>query len=222
MKKSLSLFIVLAAFAQIASADQTKKARANDLVDSYTLTNDGRLFRTMSSGAKCDVTTGVEDFKISQHPNDAAMIYYIKDRALYYLKNIKGAERGKSCPSANKQKLISDVKRQDGKFQYHVVSNTNTDLVNTALSSSGKFYAWPNSGSPVTFSGVESYKLNACYGAQGKSFNTYMVFLRKNNGSIAKVKGNANNKGLIEVKTDDSQFYGSVSEFTSRNNVCNQ
>lgn len=214
-KKAFGLTLV-ALFASVAAlADETKQARSNDYAISYTLTDSGRLYRTMPNGNQCDITTNVSDFKVSQHPKDAAVIYFKKEGNLYYLKNLSWKQASKPCPGAEKAVLMSDVKK------YNVISNTNTDLVNTALSYGGRFAAWPNSGSPVSFDGISAYSLNNCYGKKDRSFNTYMVFLLTNGGKIVKVRGNASGYGSIEYKVDDSKYWQSPEQFIRQNNVCN-
>lgn len=137
MKIQVRLIALLVAFTGIsafAKDDIVKRARNNDVASEYILKANGDLFRIVS-GNKCQVTNGVEDMKISAHPNDTAMMYFIKEGDLYILKN---AETHGQCPKADKKVLMPNVARSGSNYKYNVVSNTNTRVVNVALDSYGK------------------------------------------------------------------------------------
>ncbi len=61
-----------------------REARRNDTADRYMLDDDGTFFRWIK-GIACTITYGVEDFKVSKHPNDAAVVYYKKGGDLYMI-----------------------------------------------------------------------------------------------------------------------------------------
>lgn len=236
MKGFLASFAVVALVAACGAQDTSsnltskkpqnllldKKARSNDLVDRYQLNQDGTLDRVMDNGRRCTVTTNVVDFKISEHPSDAAMIYFVKtDGTLYYLKNAD-ARRDGNCPAANTAALLSDLKKEGSKYRYNVVSNTNTTIVNVALTkgwflSAGTFLAWPNTGSPVVReTDITDYSMNECYGADGKSYKTYVAFIMNSLGQVKKIKG----EKPEDSKWDLDHRYDSIQDFKKSNHVC--
>ena len=211
MKKFLSLTVLAITaltFAGPAFAE-TKKARDNDLVDSYEL-EDGKLSRQIGN-MKCDVTNGVTSFKVSQHPQDAAMIYYMKDGDLHYLKNPAGAVRKNGqCPKAEKAMLLANVK------DYTVVSSEKTKIVNMALTEGGRLVGWPNTGRPlVDKQGIKTLKMNPCNDKAGYSFKRYVAFGEARDGTVLKIEGD---------KPEDSAFtperFDSISEFKEKMDVC--
>jgi hypothetical protein len=52
--------------------DQGRRNSGMEIADSYTLMPNGDFFREVN-GLKCQVTSKVEDFKVSSHPRDAAL-----------------------------------------------------------------------------------------------------------------------------------------------------
>lgn len=190
-------------------------SRRGSDIKAFVLTHSGDFYAYYADiNQNCQITNGVKDFKASQHPNDAAAAYYITyDNTLYYAKPTRS---GRNCPSKNVGRLAYNVK------SWPVVSNTNTTIVNIALTQGGQLTAWPNSGSPVyTDSGVEEVSMNDCYGVQGKSFNSYVMFTLDRAGNVTKVKGQ-DGRYFRDDKTDNNNYRGfrSISEFKAKNNVC--
>ena len=186
--------------------DQTKNARNNDLASRYELADNGNFFRYVGNN-KCQITNDVESFKVSSHPSDAAMVYFVRSDDLYVLHN---SSRTGNCPKASKKVIMRNVKK------YSVVSTTKTTIVNIALDNRGNFSSWDNRSPLVRKTGVEAYSMNNCYGVSGKSFSSYVAFAINRAGHIFKLKG----KSPSDSKWDTSKKYRSVSEFVSKNNVC--
>lgn len=189
---------------------ECKNARKNDWADQYALDRGGNLF-AYRDGLKCQVTNGVRDFKISQHKNDVAAIYYEKDGDLYILIN-QGDFRSRNCPSQNKKKLMADVDK------FTVTSNTKTDVVNVALSKRGELVAWNDRDVVYRDTGVEDYLMNQCFGAEGKSFSSYVLFSIDRAGEVTKVKGEADYKYVAARST--GKRYGTIGNFKDSENVC--
>jgi hypothetical protein len=199
---ALTLSSAPAAFAK----DTIKQARDNDIATQYGLTVDNTLYRIVG-GKRCDITTDVQSFKVSQHPKDAAMLYYKKGSDLYV---IGRSAPSRQCPKANSKLLMQDVKK------YNVVSNTNTTIVNVALSYSGKFVAWDNSNPVLTVAGADDYEMNQNYGVQGKPFSSYVAFVHSAyGGNIMKVKGQSPEAS----KWDSSRYYGTIEDFKHVNKL---
>lgn len=215
---SLSIFAASDAFAAIK---EWKYARANDIASKYELETDGDFYRIVD-GKRCQITNNVQDFKISSHPNDAAVAYYIQSGDLYYLKNSDSTSR--NCPRADRDRLMEDVKKIDGEYKYSVVPNTKTVIVNMALSRSGTFSAWPNSGRPVLTAGngifrhraIVDYTVNnQNFGVAGKPFSSYVAFALDNAGCILKVKG----VDTASSNWDNDCGYDTIAEFKNKHNI---
>lgn len=201
-----ALVLALSAASGAQAKDIVKKARANDVADTYVLTDEGTLYRTVN-GRRCDVTTNVDNFKISQHPNDRAMVYFKKNGDLYVLGR---SAPSYSCPKANTKVLMENVKK------YSVTSNTQTTIVNAALSKSGKFVAWDNVAPVLTVSGADDYQMNQNFGAEGKPFSSYVAFVHSDRGgSVMKVKGITPSAS----KWDSSRYYSSIRDFKEANGL---
>ncbi len=195
-------------FSVLASAQTVKNARSNDVASKYTLKANGDFFRTVGRN-ECQITNDVDSFKVSQHPKDVAVAYYERGGDLYILKNAHGSNG--NCPEASKKVLMENVEK------YTVVSTTNTDIVNLALSRSGKLVAWDNRNVLVSEYGIENYAHNDCYGVKGKSFNTIVAFGITYSGRVLKIRGGSS----TEVSaTMTSEYYSSINNFKSDNNVC--
>jgi hypothetical protein len=208
-----------------AQAQEKKKARSNDTVSEYSLTYTGTLNRHMERyGARpdnnpyndviCAVTTRVSDFKISQHPNDAALAYFIKDGELHYVKS-SGRTQGTNCPPAETKLIARPVSMSEGKYVYGVISNTQTQYVNYVLTTDREFAAWKNTGQPLEVRNVVEVKQNSCYGASGQlDFKRKILFLRKADGTILAMEEDG--------KTTDQGRYSSIAAFKndSGKNVC--
>ena len=207
--KRLFTICAIGLFSVLVTAQEVKQARNNDVASKYTLKSNGDLFRTVN-GKECQVTNNVQSFKISQHPNDVAMIYFEKDNDLYILRN---ADRSGSCPKADKKVLMSSVKK------YTVTSTKNTKIVNIALSNHGVLTAWNNSSSVLSESSIQNYSHNNCYGVDGKSFSTYVAFAITYRGEIIKIRGGNDGKAIQAVK-HSGYYYREISDFTRDEEVC--
>lgn len=189
--------------------------RSNETVEQYLLTRNGDLYATLKrGGALCQITAGVDDFKISQHPNDAAVVYFTKNNDLYVLNKQKVGYDGE-CPKTSKKVIMENVK------EYKVATNTKTTIVNAALSQNGKLVAWDNVKAVYTDYGVSDFEMNNCYGVKGKSFNSFVLFSMDYAGFVTKVKGKSSGDYFeyISDKTTKGR-YSNLSSFKSRENVC--
>ncbi len=214
---STTAFVSLMAVSPTAeAADITKKARSGDVASEYTLEEDGDLFRQIGKH-RCQITTNVQEFKISKHPGNTAMIYFVKNDDLYVLHN---AEQTGQCPKANRTKILDDVAKVGGKWRYTMVNTTKTTIVSAALSSAGggTFTAWNNDEPVLETSNIENYLMNVCYGTPGKRMTTYVAFLLTKDNKIVKVRGKGSQAGQTVV--DNTRTYESVQEFKQVNKVC--
>lgn len=204
--KSYFLFGLVALFAGVqAQADQVKQARDNDVASEYTLKANGDLFRTVR-GTQCQVTNNVDSLKISQHKDDAAMIYFEREDDLYVLHN---SDRAYPCPKASKKVILANVQ------EYSVVSNEHTTIVNAALSKSGKFVAWDNTKPVLTQSSVVDYSMHGKFNVKGAPFNRYVLFAINSTGYVLKVDGDHPQSS----KWDSSRKYYNLKEFKNKNNI---
>jgi hypothetical protein len=206
------LFLVVAApsFAK----DVTKQARSNDVASEYLLKDNGDLFRVIR-GRKCQVTTNVVDFKVSQHPNDVAMIYYVRDENTPNLYVLHETDRFGDCPKTSKKLILADLMKKSGDYKFSVVSNTNTTIVNVALSRRGDFIAWDNTNSVLSAENVEDYTMHQKFGVSGAPFSSYVLFAINHRGQVLKVKGNAPRGS----KWDTSETFNSLKEFKQKYNI---
>jgi hypothetical protein len=212
------LLILLSAIATAAvmgtAFAETKQARDGDIASSYTLNKDGSFFRTTLAGTKCEVTNNITDFKVSQHPNDLAMAYFVKDGDLYVLNNVKAVQdfvkiAFGECPKTTKKLIVSSVDK------YTVVSNQNTTVVNLTLATNGEFKAWDNNKAILTLSHINEYVNNECYGSKKASFSSYVAFAIDKNGFVYKIKGEKTESSKVSEKS-----YDSLKEFKKTENVC--
>ena len=220
---SLGILAVTAMAGQVGFADDLKEARANDEVSKYGLSDSGEFYRIMRGGTKdikCAVTGGVEDFKISGHPEDAALVYFVKKNSsggadLYYSQKNGIAASGNNCPKADAKLLMKDVAKVHGKYSYGVISKEDTNLVNYALDGNKTFTAWPRSsqfGAPVQVGGIEAVTQNGCYGEKGKPFSKKIAFLQKDDGTVLTLESDG--KIVAQGKFSD------IKEFKKAKNVC--
>lgn len=193
---------------------ECKEARKNDTADRYMLGHDGTLYRRINK-ATCSVTSGVQDFKISMHPNDVAVIYYRKNGDLY-LVNKDTERRGRGqCPSAegNTKRLMKNVQK------YTVTANVETTIVNAALDEAGNFSAWDNNYVVYKDTNIEDFSMNTCYGSKGKSFSSYVLFTIDRYGQISKVKVNKE-KFLRDDSRIGSERFNKIHDFKEKYKVC--
>jgi hypothetical protein len=189
---------------------ECKNARTSDPADQYLLENDGDLFRAIGNQL-CQITSGVTEFKISQHRDDAAVLYYLKDNDLYVVH--PQATTGGNCPPVSKKKIMDDVDK------YSVVSNTNSTIVNVALNKSGRLVAWDNTHPVYEDTGVSEYLMNQCFGTRGKSFSSYVLFSIDRSGVVTKVKVE-DGASRYNQSRDTNANYRSIQDFKERENVC--
>lgn len=187
-----------------------KQARTSDPADQYLLDKKGNLFRVLGKNT-CQITNNVSDFKISQHKDDAAVIYYIQDNDLYVVH--PQTSNGGNCPPVSKKKILDDIEK------YTVVSNTNSTIVNVALTRSGKLVAWDNTKVVYEDSGVADYLMNECFGREGKSFSSFVFFSFDSSGYVTKVKVDAGYSRYNQSKETNNR-YVSIQDFKGRENVC--
>lgn len=215
--KLFSFILLALSIALSVSAGEVKerKARNNDRAERYILDENGNFYRTVKvtrqgkeKEIKCSITNRVEDFKVSQHPNDEAVVYFIRESDLYVLHNAEGETN--DCPTASKKVILNGVKKINGEYRYHVVSSIHTTVVNTALDSWGNFVAWDNKQAVAFFKNIEDYRLNQTYGTD-KAFNSYVAFLYKLTQQVIKLKG------LDPASSKEtSEKYGSLKEFVEK------
>lgn len=218
---ALTGFAATLAFASSALAADNivkKSARQNDVAASYSLnktsTKFTRAIEKSDGTVSCTVTTGVEDFKISQHPNDVATVYFVKDGGLHYLADTKknGGYYSGNCPPADSKRLITSLKYSGGKAEYGVIPSTNTEYVNWGLRSDGTFLAWKNSGQPLSVYNISDIASNTCYDQEGKSYSRKILFLQKHDGRVLAME----NDGSMT----DQGVHKSIQSFKNSRNVC--
>lgn len=161
-----------------------KEARRNDLANQYMLDDAGNFYRYFSDGKQlCQITNDVKDFKISQHPNDAAVAYYESKNSLWVINN-QDTTRNGNCPKVAKKVIMQNVK------EWKVMSNTNTTIVNAAVDESGNFNAWDNIRVVYSQKNVIDFQMNSCFNVSGKSFSSYALFTLDSYGDVNKIKVN--------------------------------
>lgn len=192
---------------------ECKQARRNDLVAQYALKSNGDFFRVMENGTLCQITNNVDSFKISQHPNDAAMVYFERGGDLYVLNNINGRS-GRNCPQADKKAIMSNVKK------YTVTSNTESSIVNVALDTSGRLAAWDNNKVVYEDTMVVDYLMNQCFGASGKSFSSVVFFTIDPHGNVSKIRPAKNIWGVFGKVSDAPDSASSIQDWKEKNRVC--
>ena len=189
---------------------ECKRARANTEIDQFLLTNTGDLYGYINKiHQPCQITNNVNDFKSSQHPDDAAVLYFERSDDLYVLNETRAFQG--QCPSMIKKVIMQRVKK------WNVVSNTNTTIVNTALSEAGQFTAWDNVRPVYSEANVSDYVLNQNYGAKGKPFSSYVVFTLGYDHFVNKIEGRAKANYVFEYipsKESNKQYYD-LKEFKS-------
>lgn len=193
-----------------------KMARQNDAAQEYMLGHDG-TFRRRINGVECAITSKVQDFKISQHPTDAAVVYYRKNNNLYMINQDREFRQAGNCPSVqgNTKLLMSNVKK------YSVTSDLRTTIVNAALSNDGQLVAWDYRIPVYRDYGVSDYNMNNCYNVKGKSFSSVVLFSIDYSGKVSKVR---NAKGLyqkIGEANSTHESYRDINDFKISQNVCN-
>ena len=199
----------------VASAQETQTARSNDVASSYMTDANGNFYRMVGS-QKCQITTNVKSFKVSKHPTDLAMVYYVRaesNRApLYVLLN---AESTGNCPKATKTKIVADVAFDaDRGYRYDVVEDLNTTIVRVALDTQGNFTAAGAKSKLYSSAGVSDYSMNGNYGVSGAPFSSYVAFAISSTGTILKLKGKEPSQSKFDAKA-----FESLQAFKSANNL---
>ncbi len=210
MQKMTVFLAALFILAPVSFANSCKERKVNRVstdVKAYRLC-DGTLSQKFGANTWCTVTTRVQSFKVSGHPNDAAIAYYKRDGDLFVAHKQKW--NGYSCPSTSKNEILPNVTK------YTVVSSTKMEnlVVNMALSSNGNFRAWDNTRVVISLSGIKKYVNNECFGVEGASYSTYVAFAITYAGKVYKVKG----KSSSSVLTDES--YADLTAFKNKEKVC--
>jgi hypothetical protein len=186
-------------------------ARSNAVVDQFLLNDSGDLFAYISrSRLLCSVTNAVSDMKVSGHPRDNAVLYFVRQGDLYIAHNVRS--NGRNCPDMSKKELLRNVKK------YNVVSNTATTVVNTALSRGGEFLAWDNNRVVYHDRLVQDYLLNRNYASSSKAFNSYVAFTIDYAGFVTKVEGQASYNALPGSK-ETKKRYSSIQQFKREFNL---
>lgn len=213
--KRLNTALVAALLVLVAvpsfGAEDTKKARKNDVATEYQLKDNGDLFRVVS-GHKCQVTTKVLDFKVSQHPNDVAMIYFVRDENTPNLYVLHNAETTGNCPKTSKKLIESDLAKKNGEYRYNVVSNTDTTIVNVSLARNGDFKAFDDKALVLSQRNVADYVLHNSFGVRGAAFSSYVLFALNDGGFVLKVKGQT----PAASNWDLSERYSNLQEFKTK------
>jgi hypothetical protein len=207
------------------ASEQSKKARNGDLATSYELDldKDGTLTRLIN-GRRCTVTNKVQDFKISEHPNDTAMIYFVKQNKesgrddLWILKNSESKPDG-NCPKASSVRIMPNLKR-NGEFKYKVVSSTNTKIVNLALSNNGNLVAWGNDEKLFEVQNISDFSMNQCNDRKGYAFQKYVAFGKDRfSGRILKIDGDRPQGPQF---TPEGESYMDIKDFKKKQRVCEE
>ena len=188
-------------------------ARANTAVDQYMLDNAGDLYSYIGRINRiCQVTSRVKNMKVSMHPNDAAVLYFEKDGNLFDANEVRIASQ--QCPQMKTKELMAGVEK------YSVVGNSNTTVVNMALSKSGEFIAWDNNQAIYKDIGVKDYLVNSSnYGVPRAPFTTFVAFTLGYDSKITKIKGHAAQGGMLVKSSDDPGYYVSIQEFKAKHGI---
>ena len=174
----------------VGRADTVKRARSTDIATEYRL--EGTDLYRMVDGQKCQVTTDVIEFKVSQHPDDAAVIYYLRrERGAANLYSLENTDGGGQCPKAKKHRILDDIARSGGRYKYSVVPSAKAEIVAVALSRQGTLVAWDEQTAVVEEQGVEDYRLHDRFGKAGAPFRRYVAFAIDSAGFVLKLDGRA-------------------------------
>lgn len=208
---ALALVLLATASPALAGNAKEKKARRGDVASSYTLDAKGNLFRTVA-GHRCQVTNKVVDFKVSQHPQDLAVIYFVRteDRRadLYVLHN---AETTGQCPKAEKVRILRNVAKEGQRYRYNVVPSTRSAIVSMGLDARGNFRAWSRSDTVVNLQGIRDYRLHDAFGKKGAPFKSFVGFAIDRRGRIFKVGGSEPSRSGFEPGRE----YSSLRQFAA-------
>ncbi len=196
----------------------------------YVLMSNGDLFRYLAdrNQLKCQITTLVQDFKVSMHKDDAALIYFIRREAnidnLYVL-NQDANPAPTGCPKTTSTKIMNNIRIVGGKFKYTVVSNASativTDIVNMSLSNNNsgsvdQLRAWGNVSSVYSQTGIKDYLMNECWGVKDRTFNNYVAYAITNTNRVWLIPGvNPATKAV-----QDPISFATIQDFKAYYKVC--
>ncbi len=211
VKRSLLAALLVLVAVPSFGKEVIKQARANDVASEYQLKDNGDLFRVVN-GRKCQVTNNVLEFKISQHAQDTAMIYFIKDENTPNLYVLHNAERTGNCPKANKTLRQTDIDKKNGDYRYIVVSNPDSTFASAVLSRNGDFSVWSDTTREFLMHNVAEFVKHNQFGVRGAPFSSYVLFALNDNGYVLKVKGS----GIAASSFDFSERYADLKEFKSK------
>src|SRR5262249_34848112 len=155
---------------------------------------------------RCQITNKVTDFKIAQHPADAAALYFVKDGDLKILFPPTSASGG--CPKAEAMTVTPNVSR------FTVVTDPRSPWFVMTLDGAGQFQAVGHDGA-LSVPGAQDFVMNACHGQSDRKFSSYSAFVLDRDGLVTRVKGRE-----ATEKTDFARSYGSLEEFRNANGVC--
>lgn len=191
--------------------------RSVDQASQYMLARSGSLYAHMKNGTYCRLQSGVDEIKIAANVNDPALLYYKSGGDLYYLSLSDKSLYG-NCYRTSGRLLVRNVQK------YSIVKNSDTELVNVALDQSGTLHAWDYQSREVKMYGITDYQMNSCYDNAGKSYNSYVLFAQKNDGTIAKLRGKSAQMGIFSdsVYFDKvtNKAYSDIKSFKAEMNVC--
>lgn len=191
---------------------ECKNARRNDYASQYLLDRAGNFYRLVNN-RKCQVTANVVDFKISQHPSDAAVVYYKTTKNELFVVHNQSTQLG-DCPPVSKKSIMTAVK------EFSVVPSQKTTIVNAALSTGGQFTAWDSVNSVYRDFNITDYQMNQCYGVSGKSFSSVVLFTIDRSGAVTKVRMQSNGLYIKDSSNTTSRSYASLQDFKQTERVC--
>jgi hypothetical protein len=169
MRKASLLFLAVISLpaAANARAKVTKQARVGDVASGYSLTERGDLFRQIGK-LRCQITSGVTEFKVAQHPADGGAIYFVKAGDLKVL--VAPAYVDGNCPKADVRTVT------EGVVKYALVTDPASPAVLMTLDREGTFRSI-GPATNVEIPGVADFSMNACAGQQGHKFSSYGAFV---------------------------------------------
>ena len=204
--RNVLVAVVLMVPALAGAAKVTRKARPGDAASEYTLTERGDLFRQVGK-LRCQITSGVTEFKVAQHPADAAAIYFVKNGDLKILLPPVGAPG--HCPKAETVTVASRIAR------FTLIGDARSPAFVMTLDADGQFQAVGADGAVASVPAARDFAMNACHGQPDKKFSSYSAFVLDRDGLVTRLKGRE-----AAEKTDFSRAYASLDDFRTSNQVC--
>jgi hypothetical protein len=218
----------------------------------YIMHKSGKFFRFVVNGVtttKCQITTDVAHFKISQHQKDVAILYFLKKRFvpkvgtsaartaqdLWILR--ADTSTSQPCPAVNSGVIMSDlfleqnsdVNAKVGRYTVtpNAAENLNTKVVNMALGfpiqGTSELRGWDDRFLTVSEQGIKEYVMNTCYGVSAKAFRRYVAFALKKSNACA-----VNKFRVLKIDGDEpalqssvtTECYKTLADFKKDNKVC--